>query len=194
MVEKRPALARIRSASEFRRWYWLKEELVAFARKKGIPTAGRKPELEDRLAHWLDTGNVPETPTKTITSDFDWKREPLKLSTVITDSYRNNQNVRAFMKKHASPKFAFSNEFMEWMRANCGKTLKDAVAFWKELDRKKREDGYRECSLPQNQYAAFSRALAQAKPGIRATDIRRIWAIKRRGPGPHRYRPGDEDL
>ncbi|MEM9195770.1 MAG: DUF6434 domain-containing protein [Myxococcota bacterium] len=191
----RPPIERIKSAAEFRRWYWLKSELVAFARTRGIATTGQKPELAKRVAAFIDTGHRLAAPKKKrIRSDFDWRTSSLRKSTVITDSYRNTQNVRSFMKKHAGEKFRFSNEFMAWMRANEGKTLGDAVMFWRELDRKKREEGYREASLPQNQYAQFSRALAEARPGIKAADIRRIWKIKRSGPGPFRYRKGDENL
>ena len=98
------------------------------------------------------------------------------------------------MKTHAGTRFAFSNEFMAWMRENTGRTLADAVRFWQELDRRTREEGYREPSLPQNQYARFTRAIAEAQPGIRAREIRRLWKLKRSGPGPHEYAPGDELL
>lgn len=188
----RPGLEEIRTAEAFRRWYWLKSELVAFARAQGLPSAGSKPELADRIAQWLESGEVRAPERRAVTSRFDWRREALTPETVITDSYRNTSNVRAFMKSHAGARFAFSNEFMAWMRMNTGRTLADAAAFWKELDRRKREDGYRERSLPQNQYARFSRALAEAKPGISAQEIRRLWKIKRSGPGPHEYVPGDE--
>ncbi len=191
---ERPALESLHTAAVFRRWYWLKSELVAFARSKGLPTAGNKPELTERLAHWLDSGEVKPPKRRVVTSRFDWQRAELTPETLITDSYRNTQNVRAFMKAHAGQRFAFSNEFMAWMRENTGRTLADAVRFWQELDRRKREEGYREPSLPQNQYARFTRAIAEAKPGIRAREIRRLWKLKRSGPGPHEYAPGDELL
>ena len=83
---------------------------------------------------------------------------------------------------------------MDWMRGNTGKRLEDVVAFWLELDRNKREEGYREEPLPQNQYNGFSRALSEAVPGISSAEIRRIWAVKRSMPGPHEYKRGDEHL
>ena len=36
----------------------MKEELVEFCRNNGIPTSGGKLELTDRIAYFLDTGNV----------------------------------------------------------------------------------------------------------------------------------------
>lgn len=191
--DTRPAIGTVRSGDELRRWYWTKAELVAFARISGLPASGNKPALTDRIATWLDTGTIARVEARKATSRFDWKTETLTPDTVITDSYRNTSNVREFMKTHAHPRFAFSNEFMAWMRANAGKTLADAVTYWRELDRKKREDGYREASLPQNHFVRFSKAVAKAKPGLSAADIRRLWKRKRSGPGPHEYMPGDED-
>ena len=192
--EKRPALSRVKNSKELDRWYWLKEELVAFARKKKISTSGQKPVLQKRIGVWLDTGVAPEPAKKPrAQSKFDWGSATLTPRTVITDSYRNSQNVRAFMKKHAGEHFRFSNEFMNWMRAHVGSTLAEAVEFWQDLDARKKK-GYQEASLPQNQYAQFSRALAKASPGISAKDIRRIWKKKRSGPGPHVFKAGDEKL
>lgn len=190
----RPHRSAVTSAAALHRWYWSKAELVEWARDVGIPASGRKPELQKRLGVWIDTGRVEHVARRTVTSDFDWTRAKLDAQTVITDNYRNTRNVRLFMQSHLGSRFRFTNEFMEWMRAHVGSRLADAVAFWRELDRKKREEGYREASLPQNQYAQFSRALAEASPGISAAEIRRIWKIKRSGPGPHCYRSGDEDL
>ena len=193
-TEQRPNIQDVRSSEELRRWYWLKTELVSYARQKELSTVGNKLELLQRLCHWLDTGEALKPASRSVTSRFDWAKETLHLETIITDNYRNTRNVRAFMKRHVGPRFAFSNEFMQWMRAHVGATLSDAVAFWETLDHKKRTQGYREASLPQNQHNQFSRALSQAKPGISAQDIRRIWALKRQGPAPHTYAPGDEDL
>lgn len=102
--------------------------------------------------------------------------------------------MRRFMQTYAADHFAFSNEFMAWMKSAQGKTLQDAIEFWLELDRKKNREGYREKPLPQNQYNQFSRDISTAVPGISAREIRRIWAIKRARPGPHVYEKGDENL
>jgi hypothetical protein len=190
----RPAIDSIRTAEELSRWYWLKAELVSFARAHGVDYNCNKPELMRRLCHWLETGEKIVIKKPRVQSGFDWGKDELTASTVITDSYRNTQNMRRFMQSHAAAHFAFSNEFMAWMKASQGKTLQDAIDFWLELDAKKRNNGYREKPLPQNQYNQFSRDISNAVPGISAADIRRIWAIKRSRPGPHVYKPGDEKL
>jgi len=191
-ANERPPLKEVKTGAEFQRWYWLKKELVAYCREQGLGTVGRKPELERRIVRFLDTGEVVKPQRQKIESSFDWGRKELVISTVITDSYRNTKNMRNFMKANAGGHFKFSNEFMQWMRDNTGKTLKDALAYWIEPDRKKRYSGYREKPLPQNEYNQFTRALSEACPGISTNEIRRLWAIKRSKPGPHIFVPGDE--
>lgn len=143
----------------------------------------------------MDTGKRLPTARRPRPSGLvDWGKGTLTIATIIDDGYRNTRNVRSFMQTHASQRFRFSNEFMGWMRTNAGRTLGDAVAFWLELDRKKREDGYTEASLPQNEYAQFSRAVAQARPGLSAAKLRALWKQKRSAPGSRRYQRGDEWL
>jgi len=196
MPEKssRPRIENVSTVAELVQWYWLKSELVSFARQSGVAYNCGKPELLSRLCHWLETGEKVVKKKPPIRSKFDWTKETLTLETVITDSYRNTQNMRLFMRSHAAEHFTFSNEFMAWMRSAQGKTLRTAVAFWLDLDARKKRDGYREKPLPQNQYNQFSRDISVAAPGISAKDIRRIWAIKRARPAPHLYQKGDEHL
>lgn len=192
--EQRPDIESIRTGAEFERWYWLRSELVDFCRDHGLGTSGRKPELANRIAHFLNTGQIQRSTPASPTSTVDWRKAELTLETEITDSYSNTQNMRSFMRLNAADHFKFSNEFMDWMRSNQGKTLADAVAFWLDLDDRKRNGGYREKPLPQNQFNQFTRALSEAVPGISAKEVRRLWAIKRAKPGPHVYEPGDEAL
>ncbi|MBL7993683.1 MAG: hypothetical protein JNN25_19755 [Candidatus Kapabacteria bacterium] len=86
----------IQTGKELKQWYWLKQELVAFAKHLGISAAGSKFEILERLANALD--NIPAEPQTLATkstpqSRFNWATEALTTSTVITDSYKNSQNV-----------------------------------------------------------------------------------------------------
>lgn len=192
--KSRPQIETIRDGAELRRWYWLKEELIDFCRKNELHTTGRKIDLVERIVEFLASGKRMKLPAKKTKSKFDWGKTELTLSTIITDNYRNSQNVRRFFCEHAGATFRFSNEFMDWMRKNQGSTLGDAVDFWKALDHKKKNLGYREKPLPQNEYNQFTRAISEAVPGLSSKEIRRLWAIKRSKPGPHRYEPGDENV
>lgn len=196
MPEKstRPPIDSITTSTDLKQWYWLKAELVSFARESGVAYDCGKPELLSRLCHWLETGDKTVEKEPRAQSNFDWRKEPLTVATTITDSYKNTQNMRRFMQMHAADHFAFSNEFMDWMKSAQGKTLQSAIDYWLELDGKKRREGYREKPLPQNQYNQFMYDISAASPGISARNIRRIWAIKRAGPGPHVYAKDDENL
>ncbi|SCW68811.1 hypothetical protein SAMN02910456_02606 [Ruminococcaceae bacterium YRB3002] len=54
----RPLLSKETGSAEFTKWYWLKEELVAFCRAEGIPASGSKEILTARICEYLDTGSV----------------------------------------------------------------------------------------------------------------------------------------
>ena len=51
-------LSREMNSETFLSFYYLKKELVDFCRKNGLPTSGRKIELTERIAHFLDTGEI----------------------------------------------------------------------------------------------------------------------------------------
>ena len=57
-MNDRPVLNKHLDGDTFRSYYYLKEELTAFCRQNGIPASGGKLELTDRIAHFLDTGEI----------------------------------------------------------------------------------------------------------------------------------------
>lgn len=60
-MSERPKLDKNLDGKTFREFYYLKEELVDFCRKYGLPTSGGKLEITQRIAHFLDTGEVIAT-------------------------------------------------------------------------------------------------------------------------------------
>lgn len=125
--KNRPDITSITSGAGLHRWYWLKPELEARAKALGVRATGGKFTILERLAHFLDTGETiwpGDTHAKTH-SKFDWHSADLTPETVITDSYRNSQNVRRFFKKHAEEKFKFNIAFeaeygQDPCRCGCG--------------------------------------------------------------------------
>lgn len=198
-TEQRPAIDTINSGVELQRWYWRKDELVAFARTKKIKTTSGKFTILDRLAHFLDTGETDwpgdkKTPPR---SKFDWKIEPLTKDTVITDSYKNSQNVRRFFKDAVGDDFKFNIAFMDWMHANTGKTLDDACNAYLELQARAKAPGYQTAIRDHNQFNQYTRDFLQANPDMGLADVRRIWALKKKRPsdtGRHTYDPNDLNL
>ena len=44
------------SSENFKNYYFRKEELVDFCRREGLKVSGNKQDLEERIIHYLDTG------------------------------------------------------------------------------------------------------------------------------------------
>jgi len=189
----RPEIAQCKDAATFRQWYYLKEELVTFAQANGIKTTGGKFEIADRIAYFLDHGTPPKAVKKAKkTSKFDWHSATLTRDTVITDTYKNTQNMRRFMQAEI-PNYKFSIPFMDWMKANIGLTLADAVAAAKQIDADKKA-GKKQPNQPHNQYNAYTRAYFAHVSNGTQTDLRRLWALRRKKPGPYVFDPADLDL
>ena len=60
-MQERPILNKQLNSAAFRSFYWLKEELVEFCRSNGIPINGGKLEITERIAYFLDTGEIVST-------------------------------------------------------------------------------------------------------------------------------------
>lgn len=104
----RPILDQNISLQDFKDFYWLKKELLAFCRIHGISTSGEKIEITSRIIKYLETGVVEKKPVVQqikSSSRFNWNNEVLTKETLITDSYKNTENVRLFFKNQIGPHF-----------------------------------------------------------------------------------------
>ena len=129
----RPPLTKNMDPAQFDAYYWYLNELQTFAVELGLPRSGGKFLLHDRISHFLRTGEILTIKETKPNSNFDWKTEVLDRNTVISDSYRNTQNVRRFFIDHLGTGFKFSITFMEWMKAHIGYTLGYAIDHWPEI-------------------------------------------------------------
>lgn len=152
----RPCLTKDISVKSFKDFYWLKEELQSFCRENGINTTGSKIEISHRIELFLRTGEIKKPIRK---SKNTAKLEPqvdLSLDTVITETHRCSQNVRAFFKT-VIPKFHFSTYIQNYFKNNVGKTYRDAVDAWHEEEGRKKDSSYKKHIAPQFQYNQFIR-------------------------------------
>ncbi len=198
-MEARPPIAKVGSGSELKRWYWRKAELIAYARDLGVPVSGAKFALLDRIAHYLDTGSseVSSLGKKTPSSRFDWRSAQLSPETKITDSYRNTQNVRAFFAAELGEAFRFNIAFMEWVKTNTGKTLKDACEAYREIEREASKPGSQTQIKRHNQFNQYVRDFLAANPDKSMSDARDYWSRKTQLPsetGRHVYEEVDLKL
>ena len=196
-LETRPAIDTISTGEALRRWYWRKDELGAHARRLGVKTTGGKFLILDRIAHVLDTGEgvFPGDVRTKPKSKFDWHSEELTPETVITDSYKNSQNVRRFFKSQLGEGFTFNIAFMDWMRSNAGKTLAEACAAYRDIRAAEKDTP---AAIPDhNQFNQYTRDFLDDNPNLSMSDVRRVWALKIQLPsetGRHVYERSDLEL
>ena len=195
----KPQIEDIQTGAELKRWYWLKSDLAADAKRRGIKSSGAKFEILDRLAHFLDTGQTdkPAPKARIKRSKFDWHTEALVPETLLTNSYKNTQNVRRFFASHLGSGFKFNIEFMAWLKSNEGKTLGEACAEFRAMKQREADPNFQSKIEPHNQFNQYTRDFLAKNPHLGMDDLRRIWALKIALPsdtGRHVYEPSDLDL
>ncbi|SES25186.1 hypothetical protein SAMN04487944_1281 [Gracilibacillus ureilyticus] len=183
----RPLLSRNIAVSEFQEYYWLKEELQQFCREHGISAAGSKLEISDRVATFLETGEIkkPARKTKVIKTATS---TPLSLDTVITENHRCSQQVRAFFKS-VIPNFHFSTHIQNYFKQNAGKTYRDVVDEWLKEEERKKDPSYQKEIAPQFEYNQFTRDFFADKTnhGKKRKDAIAAWNHVKKLPGNNTY-------
>jgi hypothetical protein len=163
---------------EFRRWYWLKAELVAFARANGLRAAGGKDEVAARIAAFLAGEPLP--------ADGSRKRTARPLSgslirdTIIPPGQRLTAEVRAFLVAECGPGFRFDRHMRAFFADASGNTLGDAADHWLAT-----RDAPPAGIDPQFEYNRFVRAWRAQHPGASHAEVTAAWMR-------HRALPADE--
>lgn len=185
-MNERPELNKKLDAATFRSFYYLKQELADFCKENGLPTSGSKAELTDRIAYFLDTGNVlkPSAKRKTAVNIGT-----LTEDTVIESNIVCSEKHRAFFSEKIGKSFSFNVPFQKWLKANTGKTYGDAIrAYYRILEEKKltkTEIG------GQFEYNTYIRDFFADNPGKSLRDAIVCWNYKKSLPGHHRYEQSD---
>lgn len=195
-MEQRPLLNTDLSPSDFTAFYWLKAELEAFCKTVGLKRTGSKSEIANRIVFYLKTGKAPEEGklTKKAISNFDWKKEQLGLDTVITDNYKNSENVRLFFIRHLGKSFKFNVQFMNWMKTNTGKTLQDAMEVWQRIIEEKKANKAPKDIAPQFEYNRYLRDFLADNPGKDRKVGIALWKLKKSKRGGNQYERSDFKL
>lgn len=183
---ERPILNRRLDGKTFRNFYYLKEELVSFCRANGLPTSGGKNEIMDRIAHYLDTGEVlqeasthkPKASVGLITED-----------TIIESDFVCSEKHRAFFKEKIGKGFSFNVTFQKWLKSNAGKTYANAIeAYYQILAEKKRTTTEID---KQFEYNTYIRDFFADNPGKTLKQAIICWNYKKALPGSNRYEISD---
>ncbi len=185
-MNERTELNKELDAAAFRSCYYLKQELVGFCRENGLPTSGSKAELTDRIAYFLDTGNVLKPFAKRKTA---LNVGTLTEDTVIEPNIVCSEKHRAFFCEKIGKSFSFNVPFQKWLKANTGKTYGDAIrAYYRILEEKKQ---IKTDIGKQFEYNTYIRDFFADNPGKSLHDAIVCWNYKKSLPGHHRYERAD---
>lgn len=188
-MQERPALNRQLDSTTFRNFYWLKEELVEFCRNNGLPTSGGKLEITERIAHFLDTGEI-------LLLGANVKKKITTAPTIITENsliepnFVCSENHRAFFEEHIGMSFSFNVHFQKWLKSHTGKTYKEAItAYYKILEEKKKKK--KNPIDKQFEYNTYIREFFEDNKGKCLEDAIKCWKYKKQLQGHNRYEKSD---
>jgi len=190
-MDSRPELNDSISLEDFRDFYWLKIELQKFCKDVQLTIGGSKLELTERIEQYLQGESIVAPTKPKLSSRFDWKTEDLSLETLITDSYKNSENVRQFFEKEIGSQFKFNIAFMRWMKSSSGKTLSDAVDAWHQIFHEVKNRIKEKEIAPQFEYNTYVRDFLKANKELSKMDAIKCWKVKRNMRGTNQYEQTD---
>ncbi|MDO5573701.1 MAG: DUF6434 domain-containing protein [bacterium] len=185
-MNTRPDLNQQLDSKTFREFYYLKEELTAFCRENGLPTAGGKLELTERIADYLDSGKI------TAAAPSSKKAAPIGEITVTTKIEPNfvcSEKHRSFFKEQIGKSFSFNVAFQKWLKSNTGKTYQDAIEAYHQI---KEEQKKGKTTIDrQFEYNTYIRDFYADNQGKSLDDAIRCWKYKKQQQGHNRYEKSD---
>lgn len=182
----RPQLTPTTTASDLRRWYWLKDELAEFARLLGLRGTGSKEGLSERIAAHLD-GRTFEEPAPAPSANPHQLQAPLGANSVIPKGQRCSQAVRAWFVEQVGASFRFDSSMRDYFARSDGtQTLCDALEHW----RLTRGQGERHIDA-QFEYNRFTRDWHREHPQGTRSELLTAWRLYRSTPVEKRTPSGD---
>ena len=183
-----PKLTKKLSPDEFKEYYFLKEELKDFCRAEGLKVSGSKGDLENRIVHYLATGEKLEEPAikqnsnKTITE--------ITLDSRLGENFKCSEDKRVFFEKHIGNGFKFKVKFQKWLKSNPDKTYRDAIDAYSKIQNssEKTEIG------KQFQYNQYIRDFFEDNNDKSLDDAIKCWKYKKSLKGHNKYEKSDLEV
>ena len=183
---ERPKLEKGLDEQTFRSFYYVKEELAGFCREHGLPVSGGKAELTDRIAHYLDTGEVRAAETA---SRKKAEVGEITAESLIEPDFVCSEKHRAFFKEKLGKRFSFNVAFQKWLKENAGRTYGQAIeAYVRILEEKKTK---KTIIGKQFEYNAYIRDFFADNAGKSLEEAIRCWKYKKGLQGHNRYERAD---
>ena len=186
----RPPLAPGMMPAALDRYYWYMAELVAYCRAAGLPTAGQKHEVIERVRAHLAGRPTPAGGGPAAVKARGPRR--LALDEPVGADYKCDAETRAFFESVIGPHFHFTAHLQRFRRNHVGPPLTygDLAREWVAEYERRKDRHYKSTLMPTWEYNNFVRAYLADKPrnaGKTIKDAAAAWNAVRRSCGPREY-------
>ena len=176
------------SPDEFKEYYFLKEDLKDFCRSEGLKVSGSKGELENRIVHYLSTGEkLVETSTNHSSNE---NVSEISLDSPLGENFKCSEDKRRFFEKKIGKGFKFKVKFQKWLMANPNKTYGDAIEAFYEIQNSKEKTDIGK----QFQYNQYIRDFFENNNDKSLDDAIKCWKYKKSLKGHNRYEDIDLEI
>jgi hypothetical protein len=173
------------SPYEFKEYYFLKDELKDFCRLEGLKVSGSKHDLENRIIHYLSTGEMLEEPVvKEVPNN---SHSTITLDSKLGENFKCGQDKREFFEKEIGKTFKFKVKFQKWLKANPDKTYREAIDAYFEIQNSKEKTNIDK----QFQYNQYIRDFFNDNDGKSLEEAIKCWKYKKSLKGHNRYESSD---
>lgn len=173
------------SPDEFKEYYFLKDELKDFCRLEGLKVSGSKKDLENRIIHYLSTGEMLEEPVVKEVSNNS--HSTITLDSKLGENFKCGQDKREFFEKEIGKTFKFKVKFQKWLKANPDKTYREAIDAYFEIHNSKEKTNIDK----QFQYNQYIRDFFKDNDGKSLEEAIKCWKFKKSLKGHNRYESSD---
>ena len=192
MSSNRYKLTKDLTSSEFKEYYFLKEELKEFCRNEGLKISGSKTQLEERIIYYLDTGKSLEesknnSRTNSNISRDDTNTQEITLDSILGENFKCSEDKREFFEKEIGKGFKFKVKFQKWLKANPNKTYQDAINAYHELE----NSNEKTVIDKQFQYNQYVRDFFKDNEDKTLNDAIKCWNYKKSIKGHNKYEKSD---
>ncbi|MEA4875862.1 DUF6434 domain-containing protein [Anaerorhabdus sp.] len=185
-MNKRPILNKDVDSETFKKFYYLKEELVNFCKLCHIPSSGGKIELTNRIVYFLDTGKYQPVMKE---SKRKIEIQEIQENSLIENPFVCSERHRIFFKGKIGKQFSFNVQFQQWLKNNGGKTYQDAINAYKEIIKDKKTN--KTTIARQFEYNTYIRAFFEDNKGKSLENAIKCWKYKKSLPGHNCYERTD---
>ena len=184
-IDGMPKLDRNLNAEEFKQYYFLKEDLKDFCRSEGLKVGGSKQDLENRIIHYLKTGEKLKEPV--IKEVSNASQSKITLDSKLGENFRCGEDKREFFENEIGKTFKFKVKFQKWLKENPDKTYRDAIDAYYEIQNSNEKTKIDK----QFQYNQYIRDFFEDNEGKSLEDAIKCWKYKKSIKGHNRYEKSD---